>query len=79
MKDIKLFKKFNFWKKLSVYENAVPDLENLNILNTAESAFFSRDLDRSVPVPSPSRHRPVPRRSKSSNVLKRPKASLTVL
>ena len=33
MKDIKLFKKFNFWKKLSVFENVVPDLENLNILN----------------------------------------------
>ena len=49
------------------------------VIKTAESAFLFRDRDRSVPVPLPSSHRLVPRRSKSSNVLKRPKASLTVL
>ena len=35
----------------------------LEVFFTAESAFLFRDRDRSFPVPSPSRHRPVPRLS----------------
>ena len=48
----------------------------ISLLNIQRSQRF---CPVTVTVPSPSRHRPVPRRSKSSNVLKRPKASLTVL
>ena len=45
-------------------------LFGIEAINTVEKAFFFRDRERPVPVLSNAV--PVPRRSKASNVLKRP-------
>ena len=76
------FNKKNIMSKIKIktsryFCNLIPtssEFERKYTISTAESAFLSRD--RPVTVPSPFRHHPVtvPRRSKSSNVLKRPLA-----